>query len=87
MYKFNIEFGDISQDGHERTAVFSIECSVNQHELEKLFNNACINTNFDFKEGLCDEYGVDSINIDYLYELKEEKNIDLLSIVEKKSCL
>ena len=56
MYKFNIEFGDISQDGHERTAVFSI---------------------------LCDEYGVDSINIDYLYELKEEKNIDLLSIVEK----
>lgn len=50
MYKFNIEFGDISQDGHERTAVFSIECSVDQHELEKLFNNACINTNFDFKE-------------------------------------
>lgn len=83
MYKFNIEFGDISQDGHERTAVFSIECSVDQHELEKLFNNACINTNFDFKEELCDEYGVDSINIDYLYELKEEKNIDLLSIVEK----
>lgn len=83
MYKFNIEFGDISQDGHERTAVFSIECSVDQHELEKLFNNACINTNFDFKEELCDEYEVDSINIDYLYELKEEKNIDLLSIVEK----
>jgi len=50
MYKFNIEFGDISQDGHERTAVFSIECSVDQYELEKLFNNACINTNFDFKE-------------------------------------
>lgn len=56
MYKFNIEFGDISQDGHERTAVFSIECSVDQHKLEKLFNNACINTNFDFKEELCDEY-------------------------------
>lgn len=55
MYKFNIEFGDISQDGHERTAVFIIECSVDQHELEKLFNNACINTNFDFKEELCDE--------------------------------
>lgn len=66
MYKFNIEFGDISQDGHERTAVFSIECSVDQHELEKLFNNACINTNFDFKEELCDKYGkqffIDFIN-------------------------
>lgn len=83
MYKFNIEFGDISQDGHERTAVFSIECSVDQHELEKLFYNACKNTEYNFKEEICDDYGINYINIDYLQELKEERNIDLLSIVEK----
>lgn len=83
MYKYNIEFGDISQDGHERTAVFSIECSVDQHELEKLFNNACKNTEYNFKEEICDDYGINYINIDYLQELKEERNIDLLSIVEK----
>lgn len=34
-----------------------------------------------------DEYGVDSINIDYLYELKEEKNIDPFKYCRKKSCL
>ena len=85
MYKYNIEFGDISQDGHERTAVFSIECSVDQHELEKLFNDACKNTDFNFKDELCDEYGVDSINIDYLYELKKEKNIFCNKKTEKKS--
>lgn len=83
MYKYNIEFGDVSHDGHGMTSVFSIECSVDKDELERLFYNACKNTGYNFKEEICEDYGVNYINIDYLEELKEERNIDLLSIIEK----
>lgn len=30
MYKFNIEFGDVSGDGHCITDVFCLECSVDR---------------------------------------------------------
>lgn len=32
MYKFNIEFGDVSKDGHCMTSVFGLECSVDKEE-------------------------------------------------------
>lgn len=83
MYKFNIEFGDISSDGHGMTRVFSLECSVSKEELESLYDKAKENTGFNFAEELCDEYGVNYINISYLQDLKKLKNIDILSIAEK----
>lgn len=83
MYKFNIEFGDVSGDGHCGTAVFSIECSVDRLELKSLYDKARENTKFNFEEELCDEYGVNSIGIGYLQLLKEINNIDLLSVAEK----
>lgn len=83
MYKFNIEFGDVSGDGHCETAVFSIECSVDRLELNELYNKAKENTKFNFEEELCNDYGVNSIGIGYLQLLKEINNIDLLSVAEK----
>ena len=82
MYKFNIEFGDVSKDGHCMTSVFGLECSVNKEELEELFDKACESTGFNFAYEICNDYSTYQIDIDYLHELKEEKNVDLLSIVE-----
>ena len=50
MYKFNIEFGDISNDGHGMTKVFSLECYVSKEELESLYDKAKENTGFNFAE-------------------------------------
>lgn len=83
MYKFNIEFGDVSKDGHCMTSVFGLECSVDKEELEELFDKACESTGFNFAYEICNDYSTYQIDIDYLHELKEEKNVDLLSIVEK----
>lgn len=83
MYKYNIEFGDIFNDGHGKTAVFSIECSVDRSELKELFNNACKNTKFNFAEEICSEYLNYNITLEYLQDLKEKMDIDLLSIVKK----
>lgn len=82
MYKFNIEFGDVSKDGHCMTSVFGLECSVDRKELEELFDKACESTGFNFAYEICNDYSTYQIDIDYLHELKEEKNVDLLSIVE-----
>ena len=82
MYKFNIEFGDVSKDGHCMTSVFGLECSVDKEELEELFDKACESTGFNFAYEICNDYSTYQIDIDYLHELKEEKNVDLLSIVE-----
>lgn len=82
MYKFNIEFGDVSKNGHCMTSVFGLECSVDKEELEKLFDKACESTGFNFAYEICNDYSIYQIDIDYLHELKEEKNVDLLSIVE-----
>lgn len=82
MYKFNIEFGDVSKNGHCMTSVFGLECSVDKEELEELFDKACESTGFNFAYEICNDYSTYQIDIDYLHELKEEKNIDLLSIVE-----
>lgn len=84
MYKYNIEFGDIFNDGHGKTAVFSIECSVDRSELKELFNNACKNTKFNFAEEICSEYLNYNITLEYLQDLKEKMDIDLLSIVKKE---
>lgn len=83
MYKFNIEFGDVSKDGHCMTSVFGLECSVDRLELNELYNKAKENTEFNFEEELCNDYGVNSIGIGYLQLLKEINNIDLLSVAEK----
>ena len=83
MYKFNIEFGDVSKNGHCMTSVFGLECSVDKEELEELFDKACESTGFNFAYEICNDYSTYQIDIDYLHELKEEKNVDLLSIVEK----
>ncbi len=83
MYKYNIEFGDVSHDGHCITDVFCLECSVNKEELEELFDKACESTGFNFADEICNDYLTYQIDIDYLHELKEDKNVDLLSIVEK----
>lgn len=82
MYKFNIEFGDVSKNGHCMTSVFGLECSVDKEELEELFDKACESTGFNFAYEICNDYSIYQIDIDYLHELKEEKNVDLLSIVE-----
>lgn len=82
MYKFNIEFGDVSKNGHCMTSVFGLECSVNKEELKELFDKACESTGFNFAYEICNDYSTYQIDIDYLHELKEEKNVDLLSIVE-----
>lgn len=82
MYKFNIEFGDVSKNGHCMTSVFGLECSVDRKELEELFDKACESTGFNFAYEICNDYSTYQIDIDYLHELKEEKNVDLLSIVE-----
>jgi len=82
MYKFNIEFGDVSKNGHCMTSVFGLECSVDKKELEELFDKACESTGFNFAYEICNDYSTYQIDIDYLHELKEEKNVDLLSIVE-----
>lgn len=82
MYKFNIEFGDVSKNGHCMTSVFGLECSVDKEELEELFDKACESTGFNFAYEICNDYSTYQIDIDYLHELKEEKNVDLLSIVE-----
>lgn len=84
MYKYNIEFGDISEIGHGRKAVFCLDCSVDKEELEKLFDHACETTNFNFTEELCGRSKEYTISIDYLRDLKDEKNINLLDIVEKE---
>ena len=83
MYKFNIEFGDVSKDGHCMTYVFGLECSIDKEELEELFDKACNYTDFNFVNEICNDYSTYQIDIDYLHELKEEKNVDLLSIVEE----
>lgn len=83
MYKFNIEFGDVSKNGHCMTSVFGLECSVDKEELEELFDKACESTGFNFAYEICNDYSIYQIDIDYLHELKEEKNVDLLSIVEE----
>lgn len=83
MYKYNIEFGDVSHDGHGITDVFCLECSVDKEELEELFDKACESTGFNFVDEVCNDYLTYQIDIDYLYELKEERNVDLLSIIEK----
>ena len=83
MYKFNIEFGDVSKNGHCMTSVFGLECSVDKEELEELFDKACESTGFNFAYEICNDYSTYQIDIDYLHELKEEKNVDLLSIVEE----
>lgn len=82
MYKFNIEFGDVSKNGHCMTSVFGLECSVDKEELEELFDKACESTGFNFAYEICNDYSTYQIDIDYLHELKEEKNVDLLNIVE-----
>lgn len=82
MYKFNIEFGDVSKNGHCMTSVFGLECFVDKEELEELFDKACESTGFNFAYEICNDYSTYQIDIDYLHELKEEKNVDLLSIVE-----
>lgn len=84
MYKYNIEFGDIFNGGHGKTAVFSIECSVDRSELKELFNNAYKNTKFNFAEEICSEYLNYNITLEYLQDLKEKMDIDLLSIVKKR---
>ena len=86
MYKFNIEFGDISHDGHCITDVFCLECSIDKEELKKLYDKACESTDFNFSEEICDKYLECTISLDYLHELKEEKNVDLLSIIESVRC-
>lgn len=83
MYKFNIEFGDVSKNAHCMTSVFGLECSVDKEELEELFDKACESTGFNFAYEICNDYSTYQIDIDYLHELKEEKNVDLLSIVEE----
>lgn len=83
MYKFNIEFGDVSKNKHCMTSVFGLECSVDKEELEELFDKACESTGFNFAYEICNDYSTYQIDIDYLHELKEEKNVDLLSIVEE----
>ena len=83
MYKFNIEFGDVSKNGHFMTSVFGLECSVDKEELEELFDKACESTGFNFAYEICNDDSTYQIDIDYLHELKEEKNVDLLSIVEE----
>lgn len=82
MYKFNIEFGDVSKNGHCMTSVFGLECSVDKEELEELLDKACESTGFNFAYEICNDYSTYQIDIDYLHELKEEKNVNLLSIVE-----
>ena len=82
MYKFNIEFGDVSKNGHCMTSVFGLECSVDKEELEELFDKACESTGFNFADVICNDYIIYQIDIDYLHELKRGKNVDLLSIVE-----
>ena len=86
MYKFNIEFGDVSKDGHCMTSVFGLECSVNKEELEDLFNKACNYTSFNFVDEICNEYLDNTIGLDYLNDLNEKKNIDLLDIIESVRC-
>ena len=83
MYKFNIEFGDVSKNEYCMTSVFGLECSVDKEELEELFDKACESTGFNFAYEICNDDSTYQIDIDYLHELKEEKNVDLLSIVEK----
>jgi hypothetical protein len=83
MYKFNIEFGDVSNNAHCMTSVFGLECSVDKEELEELFDKACESTGFNFAYEICNDDSTYQIDIDYLHELKEEKNVDLLSIVEE----
>lgn len=83
MYKFNIEFGDVSNNAHYMTSVFGLECSVDKEELEELFDKACESTGFNFAYEICNDDSTYQIDIDYLHELKEEKNVDLLSIVEE----
>lgn len=73
MYKFNIEFGDVSKNGHCMTSVFGLECSVDKEELEELFDKACESTGFNFAYEICNDYSTYQIDIDYLHELKEEK--------------
>ena len=65
------------------TSVFGLECSVDKEELEELFDKACESTGFNFAYEICNDYSTYQIDIDYLHELKEEKNVDLLSIVEE----
>lgn len=86
MYTYNIEFEDISHSGHCITDVFGLECSIDKNELEELFDKACESTNFNFADEICDNYLDYEISIDYLHDLKEEKNVDLLSIVEQVGC-
>ena len=57
-----------------------------KNELEELFDKACESTNFNFADEICDNYLDYEISIDYLHDLKEEKNVDLLSIVEQVGC-
>lgn len=73
MYKFNIEFGNVSKNGHCMTSVFGLECSVDRKELEELFDKACESTGFNFAYEICNNDSTYQIDIDYLHELKEEK--------------
>lgn len=86
MYKFNIEFGDVSQDGHCMTSVFGLECSVNKEELKELFGKACESTGFNFVNEICNEYLDYTIGLNYLNDLKEKKNINLLDIIKSVRC-
>ena len=81
MYKFNIEFGDVSKDGHCMTSVFGLECSVDKEELEELFDKACESTKFNFVDEICNEYLDDTIGLDYLNDLNE-KNLILLNMLK-----
>ena len=65
------------------TSVFGLECSVDKEELEELFDKACESTGFNFAYEICNDDSTYQIDIDYLHELKEEKNVDLLSMVEE----
>ena len=86
MYTYNIEFGDVSHSGHCITDVFGLECSIDKNELEELFDKACESTNFNFADEICDNYLEYEIDLGYINDLKEEKNVDLLNIIEQVGC-
>ena len=79
IYKFNLEIGDTSGDGHSEMKTILIECNYSMEELADAYNNSVDLTNIDLIENCCaedEDNTLDKNTADILI-----KHLDLVSII------
>lgn len=78
-YKFNLEIGDTSGDGHSQMKTIFIECNHSISDLDDAYNRSVDLTGIDLIEDCCRDYEDNALDKDTADALI--KHLDLVSII------